>query len=112
MKLIFSVFAICVGLLFGCATGAGDIGKDFDDSYVPKIQKNVTTKAEIRQHFGEPASVSTSTAGEIWTYQYTNAYATSYMKMSTYGLVNEKTINKQLFVIFSGDRVLEYQYTK
>lgn len=89
-----------------------DIGNNFNDSYVSSIQKNVTTKAQIRQNIGEPHSVSTTTGMETWTYQFTDAYAKSYQQASTFGLIREKPTNKLLIIIFSGDKVADYNYTR
>lgn len=110
MKITHWVLLFAIGLLAGCA--AGDIGQDFDDTAVAKIQKNETSKAQIRQYFGEPFSVSTTSGMETWTYQYTNAYGVGYTQAATYGLVKEKPINKMLIIMFTGDRVTEYQYTR
>lgn len=94
----------------GCASSAQ--GRKFDDEYVSQIRKGATTKAQIRQHLGEPVSVSRTSDMETWTYSYSNAYGRGYVQAATFGLVKEKSDDQMLVVVFKGDVVVEYQYTK
>lgn len=103
---VFAVFAS----LTGCASTAQ--GRKFDDAYVSQIKKGVTTKAQIREHFGEPLSVTKSSEMETWTYNYSNAYGRAYVQAATYGMVKEKSDDQMLIVVFTGDVVAEYTYTK
>lgn len=112
MKNVVTVVALAafVVVFSGCASTSQ--GRKFDDSYVSQIKKGVTTKAQIRQHFGEPVSVTTSSENEAWTYSYSDAYGRAYIQAATYGLVREKSDDQMLIVVFSGDKVVEYTYTK
>lgn len=91
--------------LLGCAAPqkadpAGP-GRDFDDSYVPQIQKNVTSKDDIRAHFGEPMSIATTQATELWTYRYETTSASGDAKKK-----------KNLTIEFTADKVQDVKYTK
>lgn len=107
---IMVALAAAVAISGGCASTSQ--GRKFDDSYVSQIKKGVTTKAQIRQHFGEPVSVSQSSEIETWTYSYSDAYGRAYVQAATYGLVREKSDDQMLIVVFQGDVVVEYTYTK
>jgi hypothetical protein len=58
MKQIVIVVALAVAVAISGGCASTSQGRKFDDSYVSQIKKGVTTKAQIRQHFGEPMSVS------------------------------------------------------
>ena len=107
---IMVILAFAVAISGGCASTSQ--GRKFDDSYVSQIKKGVTTKAQIRQHFGEPVSVSKSSEIETWTYSYSDAYGRAYVQAATYGLVREKSDDQMLIVAFQGDVVVEYTYNK
>jgi len=107
---ILVTLAVSVVIFSGCASTSQ--GRKFDDSYVSQIKKGVTTKAQIRQHFGEPESVSISSEIETWTYSYSNAYGRAYVQAATYGLLREESDDQMLIVAFKGDKVVEYTYTK
>ena len=110
LKLFQITATLFLTLTIGCHRF--DIGNDFNDSYISSIQKNITTKDQIRSNIGEPHSVTTSTGMETWTYQFTNAYATASTQAATFGLVREKPINKTLIIMFSGDKVVDFNYTR
>jgi outer membrane protein assembly factor BamE (lipoprotein component of BamABCDE complex) len=96
--------------LTGCASTSQ--GRKFDDSYVAQIQKGKTTKAQIRQNLGEPVSTSLSADTETWTYSYSDAYGRGYVQAATFGLVRQKSDDQMLIVVFKGDVVVEFTYTK
>lgn len=110
MKTLVILCASAVIVLAGCAATAQ--GRKFDDSYVSQIKKNVTTKAQIRQAFGEPQTTSKASDTETWIYQYSDAYGRGYVQAATFGLVKEKSDDQTLMVIFKGDVVMEFTYTK
>lgn len=95
-------------LLAGCAVRppadpAGP-GRDFDDGYVARIQKSVTSKDEILRNLGEPVSRATSEGSEIWVYRYERQAGTG---------ANAKAVaKKNLTIIFTGDRVQDVTYAK
>lgn len=102
--------ALATLALAGCASTSQ--GRKFDDSYVAKIQKGKTSKAQIREAFGEPVSVSRSSDLETWTYSYSDAYGRGYVQAATFGLVRQKSDDQMLMVVFKGDTVVEFTYTK
>lgn len=99
--------ALAVG---GCASTAQ--GRKFDDGYVAQIRKGQTTKDEIRKNFGEPVSVSRTSDLETWTYSYSDAYGRGYVQAATFGLVKQKSDDQMLMVVFKGNVVVEFNYTK
>lgn len=110
-KLLIAVtLVLAVTISGGCASTAQ--GRKFDDSYVSQIKKGATTKAQIRQHFGEPEAVNTTSDIETWTYSYSDAYGRAYVQARTLGLVKEKSDDQTLIVAFRGNVVVEYSYTK
>ncbi|TPQ25613.1 outer membrane protein assembly factor BamE [Methylomonas koyamae] len=112
MRNLLIVFCMTVATIIvgGCA--AASQGRKFDDTYVSQIRKGVTTKAMIRQHFGEPVSTTKSSDFETWTYSYSDAYGRGYIQGMSYGLVREKSDDQLLILVFQGDVVAEYTYTK
>ena len=112
MRSLSVVFCITVATLFGGGCASTSQGRKFDDSYVTQIRKGVTTKATIKQHFGEPVSTTKSSDFETWTYSYSDAYGRGYIQAMSYGLVREKPDDQLLIVVFQGDVVMEYTYTK
>lgn len=109
--LLAIVMVAATVVVAGCVAPMAQ-GRKFDDSYVAQIQKGKTTKAEIRKNFGEPVSVSRTSEVETWTYSYSNAYGRGYAQGATFGMVKPKADDQMLIVVFKGDTVVEYQYTK
>lgn len=77
MKLNFSkllTVAIAATLL-GCATAGNDRVKDqTQDTVAQKLISGKTTKADVKEQFGEPSSISfTDSGNEIWTYKFSRA---------------------------------------
>lgn len=111
MKYIVKFWMIILFLsIFGC--GGGNIGRNFDDTFVSKIEKNVTTKSQIRQNIGDPSSITTTSMGEVWTYMFTDAYGQYYVQAYTSGLYKANPTNKNLTIFFTGDTVTEFSYTR
>jgi hypothetical protein len=100
----------------GCASLDGpapsDTGRPFDDSYVAQIKKGITSKADIRKHIGEPWQTTTTAGNDSWTYHYSDAYANALKRSQSFGLYRKEPINRMLVITFSGDKVLDYSYTK
>lgn len=109
-------FPISVALILVVVITVGCMstyGRKFDDSYVSQIKKGVTTKAQVREHLGEPWRVSiTSSDYESWTYHYSDAYGKAVAKSRTLGILNEKAENQMLIVVYKGDTVASYTYSK
>lgn len=81
-------------------TACGTVGRDFDDTHVPDVQNNVTTKNMIHDWFGEPHAEGQQNGMLMWTYQYDH--------YSAFG----KDCSKELIVLFDGDeRVKAYRYS-
>lgn len=106
--LITLVFALatCAG---GCSTPS--TGRDFDDAYVARIQRGSTTKAQVRQAFGEPLSVAQHAEGETWTWSFQSGGSYGNMVAATYGLASQQVKSKILNVTFVGDKVKDFNYS-
>ena len=100
----------------GCGSldgpAASDTGRPFDDAYVAQIKKGVTTKDEVRKNIGEPWQTTATSGNDTWTYHYSNAYANAYTRAISAGIYRKEPINKMLVITFSGNKVLDYSYTK
>lgn len=83
------VFApLVLALLCG---GCFSAGRDFAAAPVKTIEKGVTTKADIQQHFGEPFRRGIDDGYESWTYLYNSWSAFSTLR------------SKDLYVVFNKD---------
>ena len=99
---------LAAALLAGCAmrppADPAGPGRDFDDAYVARIQKNVTSKDEILRNLGEPVSRATSEGTEIWVYRHE--------KQAGSGADAKAVAKKNLTIVFTGDRVQDVTYAK
>lgn len=93
----------------GCSTLS--TGTKFNNEYVASIKRGTTTKAEIRQNLGAPASVSNTSDGEVWTYQYTDGGSCFNMVGSAFGLTSQKINMQMLTIMFNGERVKDFTHT-
>ncbi len=92
----------------GCSTPS--TGRDFDDAYVAKLQRGSTTKAQVRQAFGEPLSVAQHADGETWTWSFQGGGSYGNMVASAYGLASMQVRSKILNITFAGDKVKDFNY--
>lgn len=74
-----------------CGSGCFTVGKNFSSAPVRKIEKGISTKADIRRLFGEPFRTGLDDGYESWTYVYNrwNLFST--------------TRSKDLYVVFNKD---------
>lgn len=93
----------------GCNTLS--TGTKFDNQYAGSIKRGVTTKAEVRKNLGEPASISNTSEGEVWTYQYTDGGSYWNMVGAAYGVTSQQINLQMLTVQFAGDRVKDFTHT-
>lgn len=93
----------------GCSTYSQ--GRKFDDAYVARIQRGTTTKADVRAHIGDPSSVTATSEGDVWTYQYTDGGSYWNMVASTYGMASQQINLQMLTITFAGDRVKDFTHT-
>ena len=111
MRLVtVAILVICVNLSAGCSTGSA--GRDFNGSYVSSIERNVTTKAEVRKNFGEPLSVTTTSEGEVWAYQYADRGSFTKALGAEFGLNARQINSKTLMITFKGERVKDFTHTE
>jgi len=103
-KKYFFVVMVAV-FLSSCAMSRG---KNFDSLYVDKIERGVTTKADIRKNIGEPHSVTVSSFGDSWSYQYLRGPNLIQIYGNMLGADNSGGENKSLTIIFSGNVVKDY----
>ncbi|MBI2962559.1 MAG: outer membrane protein assembly factor BamE [Deltaproteobacteria bacterium] len=79
----------------GCLTA----GRNFNAAPVPQIEKGVTTREDVRRHFGEPFRQGLDDGHESWTYVYN--------RWSLFAPAR----SKDLYVVFNGDgTVRSYTY--
>ncbi|MBI4378311.1 MAG: outer membrane protein assembly factor BamE [Nitrospinae bacterium] len=83
MKKVIIIFLFLL-TFYGCAT----VGKDFDITFVKRIEKGKTTKQEINDNLGPPFRKGTDNGELTWTYVYN--------KWSAGGT----TYSKDLYIIF------------
>ncbi|QHA85525.1 hypothetical protein [Serratia rhizosphaerae] len=111
MKKVLSA-AIIAMLLAGCASsGNRSIERETQATIQTKLQKGVTKKAQVKQHFGDPMSVSFTDGGnEIWNYTLAKVKIDGKTFIPFYGLFHNgsKTNTKQLVILFKDDIVEKY----
>ncbi|MEZ9301604.1 hypothetical protein AB4137_00275 [Vibrio breoganii] len=79
LKALLSLLVVAAVVLSGCVYQSNvDYGTQFTSEQVAKIEKNVTTKADLLAIFGEPSVKSVlSATSEKWVYSYTGGTASS-----------------------------------
>jgi hypothetical protein len=108
--LALTAIGVTICVTGGCSTLSQ--GTKFNDAYVAQIQRGITTKADIQKNLGNPASTTSTSDGDVWTYQYSDGGSYLNMVKSTYGLASQQ-INSQLLTInFAGDTVKDFTYTQ
>lgn len=87
-KIRVSLAILAVALL---GTGCFTVGGNFPSMPVRKIEKGISTKAEVKRLFGEPFRTGLDDGYESWTYVYNrwNMFST--------------TRSKDLYVVFNKD---------
>ncbi|WP_261119026.1 META domain-containing protein [Serratia ficaria] len=107
-----AVAAMVAFLLAGCASsGNRSIERETQATIQSKIEKGVTTKAEVKRHFGDPMSVSFTDGGnEVWSYTLAKVKIDGKTFIPFYGLFHNgsKTNTKQLVILFKNDVVEKY----
>jgi outer membrane protein assembly factor BamE (lipoprotein component of BamABCDE complex) len=107
-SLVALAAALCTAV-GGCSTPS--TGRDFDDAYVAKLQRGATTKAQVRQAFGEPLSVAQHAEGETWTWSFQSGGSYGNMVASAYGLASQQVKSKILNITFAGEKVKDFNYS-
>ncbi len=107
-KKCFFVVFIAV-FLASCATS---MGRKFDTSYVNKIERGVTTKADVRKNIGEPGSVTFTSHGENWSYHYSPGINVIDIYAAQLGGDGLSASTSTLAVTFKGDVVSDYTFSK
>jgi outer membrane protein assembly factor BamE (lipoprotein component of BamABCDE complex) len=79
------------GLLWLTLVGCFTVGKNFPSGPVRKVEKGISTKADVRKMFGEPFRTGLDDGYESWTYVYNR-----WNMLST-------TRSKDLYVVFNKD---------
>lgn len=107
-RTLASVTLLAAVALAGCAlrppADPAGPGRDFDDSYVARIQKGVTSKEDILRSLGEPVSRATSQGTEIWVYRHERRAGS--------GADAKALEKKNLTIVFTGDRVQDVTYAR
>lgn len=108
MKKLF-VLLLCLSFV-GCAT----VGKQVNQSNAEKLQKGVTTKAEVIKIFGQPSSQSFNQAGKvIFTYIGCQVKNTAWNFIPVVSVFHSemKMNNQVLTITFKDDVVEEYNFS-
>ena len=94
-------------LLAGCAS----VGQKVDQAAVDRIQKGVSTKADVRHLIGDPNKVTKDSNGiETWTYEYAHAQVKgeSFIPFAGPFMGGTRVQSQETVVKFSGGVVTEY----
>ncbi|MDR3667464.1 MAG: outer membrane protein assembly factor BamE [Ignavibacteriaceae bacterium] len=108
MRYFFGI--ILLFTLASCATMNTSVGKDFKDDQINKIQKDISTKADILELFGEPYSKRINSDNETWTYYYQRIKSTAQSCLIITTAKAESEV-KSLEVSFSKEKVSDYSYS-
>jgi len=82
--------AALIGVLT-LGTGCFTVGRNFVSTPVKRIEKGVTTKADVKKEFGEPFRTGLDDGYESWTYVYNRWTPIS------------QTRSKDLYIVFNKD---------
>ena len=100
------VFVAAVSLS-GCASAGNEsIANQNNQKLSQKIIKNQTTKAQIKEMFGDPEKTTFNDAGELmWTYKFSQGHRTvgSYIPVVDWFVNQYKGHDKSLVVLFHKD---------
>jgi len=83
----FAAAVISALVLSGCFT----VGRNFVSTPVKRIEKGVTTKADVKKEFGEPFRTGLDDGYESWTYVYNRWTPFT------------QTRSKDLYIVFNKD---------
>lgn len=107
---------VVVMALAGCVS-TQEVGRSFNADARRQIKQATTTKAEIRQLFGEPFELEQSPGGkEMWRYQHFRVSADAGMFLPIPGLTGRgieqsgSGPRRILTIWFEGDRVAQCSY--
>ena len=68
------IIAAAIAILPFVGPGCASVGQKVDQTAVDRIQKGVSTKADVRRLIGDPNKVSKDSSGvETWKYEYAHA---------------------------------------
>jgi hypothetical protein len=96
--------------LAGCAS----VGQNFDDSKVSRIEKGVTTEADLNTLFGAPTSRSVNSEAQtilMWTYVESSVTGKSFIPYAGAFVGGNRSRNKTLTVTLADGKVVGYTYT-
>ena len=111
------VLTMIMGLaLTGCVSSGNQIlKKETAVSVKSKITEGVSTKAEVRKQFGSPMKTTfTDNGHEIWTYRLSHLSADAISYLPVIGLFGSSSsgTQKELVIMFNGDRVQKYSLSE
>ena len=109
MRRFISVLsAIAFSLIVaGCASS----GREINTTNASKIQKGVSTKADVKRLVGEPQQISNDSDGnQTWSYTYTRATAkgTSFIPIAGAFMGGVNTQNQSLIVKFNPEGTVTF----
>lgn len=104
------LLGLCLAL---CIAGCTTYGTEIKDEQVSTIQKELTTRLEIINIFGQPQDSFTDSAGrEVYRYEYKKLKATAKTFIPVVGIFHQesKADTRTLLVMFNkNDTVYDYK---
>jgi len=111
LRLTLLTFVIIPIFLWGCATSTVITGSDFNSSKVSRIQKGVTTTAQILYWLGEPYSKKPVSAVQtIWLYAWVRPTADPNVVPFGHRTIGTSGYKKTLCLFITNDIVVDYTY--
>ncbi|MDP1723099.1 MAG: hypothetical protein Q8L85_00135 [Alphaproteobacteria bacterium] len=112
MKKLCLILCLATPLLAGCAAKSGNqfLEKTSDAEVASKLIANKTTKAEVKNTYGDPVDFDLLSDGkELWTYKFTRSSAKGINYIPYASLVYNGTndTTKRLKILFNKDGIVE-----
>lgn len=112
-ELKFATLVLCASLVTGCAVKTGnDKLEDVTSESVGKsIIKEKSTKANVKEFYGEPQKVDFMANGlEKWEYEHLrkSGKAINYVPVANWVVGGTNDTKKSLVILFDGDIVKNY----
>lgn len=115
IKTVGCCIVLAIGLSACASAGNQSLKNETVSSINTKIQKGVTTKAQIRQLFGDPVKTSFTDGGNlIWEFDLADVSsdAVNYIPIVNLFGSSRSGTKKQLVVMFKDDVVQNFSMTK
>lgn len=113
MKKLITIIGLAsvLALFAGCASSGNEsLRKESESSVAQKMKEGVTTKAEVRAHFGSPIKTTFTDGGlEIWTFELSKAHADAVNYIPIVGLFGGSAsgVKKELVILFDTNGIVK-----